>query len=211
MTKPIDILRQAPIVPLIQAETPEDAVKTSGALASGGLRVQEVVFRTEAALESLSQIARTQPDVLVGAGTVLSLKQAEDAFAAGARFLVSPGLNPDVVAFAQANALPIFPGIVSPTELQMAWNLGLRTVKFFPAGLSGGPRMLKALSSVFRDVEFMPTGGINAGNLKEYLAIPSVLACGGSWLTPKEAVQNQEYSIITGLARQALSIAEEIK
>jgi len=211
MTKPIDILRRAPIVPLIQAETPEDAVKTSGALASGGLRVQEVVFRTEAALESLSQIARTQPDVLVGAGTVLSLKQAEDAFAAGARFLVSPGLNPDVVAFAQANALPIFPGIVSPTELQMAWNLGLRTVKFFPAGLSGGPRMLKALSSVFRDVEFMPTGGINAGNLKEYLAIPSVLACGGSWLTPKEAVQNQEYSIITGLARQALSIAEEIK
>lgn len=204
----LKLLAEAPVVPLVQSDDPDEAISISRALLDGGMQVLEVVLRTDKAFECLQAISQEFPDVQVGAGTVLSPAHAEKAIQHGAKFIVSPGLHEDVVRVAKDNEIPILPGIATATELQQAWNMGLRAVKFFPASLSGGPKMLKALSSVFRDVSFMPTGGVNADNLTEYLAIPSVLACGGSWLTPKEAIQSGNFEVIENLARIALDIAK---
>jgi 2-dehydro-3-deoxyphosphogluconate aldolase/(4S)-4-hydroxy-2-oxoglutarate aldolase len=201
------ILAAAPVVPLVQADDPAIAVKTARALAAGGLTVVEVVFRTDRALDCLKAVADEVPELIAGAGTVLSAKQAEAAFAAGAQFIVSPGLDDDVVATAQDRGAPVYPGIVTPSELQHAYNLGLSVVKFFPASIAGGVPALKALSSVFRTMRFMPTGGVSPGNLAEFLAIPAVLACGGSWLTPADAIAADDYDKITTLAADALAIA----
>ena len=201
-------LSQAPAVPLVQSNDPEEAVAVSKALLGGGLQVLEVVLRTEAAFDCLNAITNAFPKALVGAGTVLSAKHAEQAIETGAKFIVSPGLNEGVVAMAKKHDLPILPGIATATELQTAWNMGLRTVKFFPASLAGGSKMLRALSSVFRDVRFMPTGGVNAENLMDYLGIPAVIACGGSWLTPMEAIQERDFQAIEDLSRQALNIVQ---
>ena len=203
----ISTLKSAPVVPLIQASDTGVALKTARALLEGGLKVHEVVLRTDEAFECLEAIAREIPDAIVGAGTVLSADQARRALDCGATFIVSPGLGEDVVKVANDAGVPVLPGIATATELQRAWNLGLRTVKFFPAGLAGGPKMLKALSSVFRDVAFMPTGGVNADTLADYLAVPAVLACGGSWLTPKEAIDAGDFEVVTTLATDALHIA----
>lgn len=202
-----DKLKNTPVVPLVQADDPEVALKTVTALQAGGLNIIEVVLRTDAALDCLEMISKEADDALVGAGTVLSLDQAESAVQRGAKFIVSPGLNEDVVRFCQSRELEVFPGTVTPGEVQRAWNLGLRTVKFFPAGLSGGAPMLKALSSVFRGMRFMPTGGVSAENLNEYLAIPSVVACGGSWLTPAKEIEAGNFEAVTQLAREAVEIA----
>lgn len=196
-------------MPLVQSNDRDEAVAIAQALLDGGMLVLEVVLRTDAAYECLQAITEAFPEVEVGAGTVLSGAQAEKAIAHGATFIVSPGLHESVVRVAQENGLPVLPGIATATELQQAWNMGLRSVKFFPAGLSGGPKMLKALSSVFRDVTFMPTGGVSADNLSEYIAVPAVLACGGSWLTPSDAINAGEFKTITRLAEQALSIATQ--
>lgn len=201
------ILNTAPVVPLVQADDPITAIAISEALLSGGLKVLEVVLRTDAAFECLAAISEKFPDVPVGAGTVLSAAHAEKAIRNGAKFIVSPGLDEGVVNTASSHQLPVLPGIATATECQRAWNMGLRTVKFFPAGLAGGPKMLKGLSSVYRDMKFMPTGGVNAITLSDYLAIPSVLACGGSWLTPKKAVEEGDFTALTDLAKQALDIA----
>lgn len=208
MTIDIDsILEGAPVVPLVQADDPAIAVKTARALAAGGLTVVEVVFRTDRALDCLKAVAEEVPEMIAGAGTVLSASQAEAAFAAGAQFIVSPGLDDDVVATAQDRGAPVYPGIVTPSELQHAYNLGLSVVKFFPASIAGGVPALKALSSVFRTMRFMPTGGVSPGNLAEFLAVPAVLACGGSWLTPADAIAADDYDKITTLAAEALAIA----
>ena len=129
----------------------------------------------------------------------------------GAKFIVLPGLYSPVIKVAQAASLPVFPGVATATEVQHAWNAGLRSLKFFPASLCGGTAMLKALGSVFRDISFVPTGGVSADNLADYLALPNVLACGGSWLTPKSAVEQGEYQKITQLAAEAVSIANEVR
>lgn len=200
-------LKNAPVVPLVQSDNPDEAIAISKALLEGGLEVLEVVLRTDAALECLKAVADAFPDANVGAGTVLSPAQAETAIAHGAKFLVSPGLHDGVVGVAQQNGLTILPGVATASELQQAWNLGLRTVKFFPASLAGGPKMLKALSAAFRDMQFMPTGGVSADNLPEYLAVPSVIACGGSWLTPADAIAAGNFDEITALAAQARAIA----
>jgi 2-dehydro-3-deoxyphosphogluconate aldolase/(4S)-4-hydroxy-2-oxoglutarate aldolase len=173
--------------------------------------VLEVVMRTDAALDCLRAIGREVPDAIVGAGTVLSAEHARSAAAAGACFIVSPGLHEDVVRAAQEAGLPAFPGTATATEVQRAWNLGLRAVKFFPAGQAGGIPMIKALASVFRDVRFMPTGGVSAANLADYLAVPAVIACGGSWLTPKEAIAAGDYRAVTVLAREAVAIANTVR
>ena len=212
MTHPIiELLEASPVVPLVQADDPAVAVETSRALHAGGLPVVEVVFRTDRALECLAAVASEVPDVVAGAGTVLSAEQAAAAFDAGAQFIVSPGLDDDVVAVAKERGAPVFPGIVTPSELQHAFNLGLDVVKFFPASIAGGVPALKALSSVFRTMRFMPTGGVSAGNLAEFLAVPAVLACGGSWLTPKDAVANGDYEAVTALAREAVGIAKNAR
>lgn len=205
--KMMQALKDAPVVPLIQSDDVDIAVKTTRALIEGGLTVIEVVLRTDAALDCLEAIAKEFPEAHVGAGTVLSADQTKEVIRRGAKFIVSPGLDEASVKVAHDAGLPILPGIATATELQQAWNLGLRTVKFFPASLAGGPKMLKALSSVFRDVQFMPTGGVNPATLKDYLSVPAVLACGGSWLTPKDAIAAGDYAAITQLAKDAIAIA----
>ena len=204
-------LEQTPVVPLVQADDPDVALKTVAALQAGGLNIIEVVLRTDAALDCLEAIAKGAPDAIVGAGTVLSVAQAEEAVRRGAKFIVSPGLNEDVVNFCQSRGLDAFPGTVTPSEVQRAWNLGLRTVKFFPAGLSGGVPMLNALASVFRDMRFMPTGGVSAGNLKEFLSVRSVVACGGSWLTPQKDIDAGNYEKVSELAREAVALARDVR
>jgi 2-dehydro-3-deoxyphosphogluconate aldolase/(4S)-4-hydroxy-2-oxoglutarate aldolase len=201
------VLESNPVVPLVQADDSSVATKTSRALAAGGLTVVEVVLRTDRALDCLRAVADEVPEVIAGAGTVLSAKQAEAAFDAGAQFIVSPGLDEGVVAVARERGAPVYPGIFTPGELQRAFNLGLETVKFFPASIAGGVPALKALSSVFRTMRFMPTGGVSADNLADYLAVPAVLACGGSWLTPASAIEAGDYDQVTTLAREALQIA----
>lgn len=205
------ILEAAPVVPLVQADDPAIAVKTSRALAAGGLTVVEVVFRTDRALECLKAVAAEVPEMIAGAGTVLNARQAEAAFDAGARFIVSPGLDDGVVAVAKERGAPVYPGIVTPGELQKAYNLGLSEVKFFPATIAGGIPAIKALSSVFRTMRFMPTGGVSPDNLEEFLRVPAVLACGGSWLTPADAIAADNYDRITTLAKEALQIAARAK
>lgn len=202
-----EVLENIPVVPLVKADDPKVAVAISRALAEGGLTVVEVVFRTDRALECLKAVADEVPDMIAGAGTVLSADQAEQALAHGAKFIVSPGLDDGVVSVAKAQGAPVFPGIATATELQKAYNLGLEVVKFFPASIAGGLPAIKALASVFRTMRFMPTGGVSASNLAEFLAVPAVLACGGSWLTPDDAVEAGEFQIITRLAEEAVQIA----
>ena len=209
--KLISTLQKSPIVPLVQSNDPEVALETARALMLGGINVIEVVLRTTEALASLEKIAKELPLVSVGAGTVLNANQAEKAIDHGAKFIVSPGLNENVVSVSVANNMPVLPGVATATELQKAWNMDLRTVKFFPAGLAGGPKMLKALSSVFKDMEFMPTGGVNEATLADYLSVPAVLACGGSWLTPNGAIASRDFETITTLAKEALSIAAKAR
>ena len=169
------------------------------------------MFRTDRALECLKAVADEVPEMIAGAGTVLSANQANAAVDAGAQFIVSPGLDDGVVAVAKERGVPVYPGIVSPSELQHAYNLGLDTVKFFPASIAGGVPAIKALASVFRTMRFMPTGGVSPGNLAEYLAVPAVLACGGSWLTPAAAIASGDYDQITKLAQEAVRIATQAR
>lgn len=205
------ILQATPVVPLVQAEDPDTAVRVSRALARGGLTVAEVVFRTDAALECLRAVAAEVPEMIAGAGTVLNAAQAEQAIAAGARFVVAPGLDDGTVRLCQSRSIPVYPGTMTPSEVMAAYNLGLREVKFFPGSLAGGVPMLKALGSVFRDVRFMPTGGVSPENLAEFLAVPCVLACGGSWLTPKQAIAAGNFDEITRLAEEAAAIAKQAR
>ncbi len=200
-------LESCPVVPLVQADDAGVAVNVSQALAAGGLTVAEVVLRTDRALDCLRAVADEVPDMIAGAGTVLTAGQAQQAIDHGAKFVVSPGLDDAVVATCQDAGIPVYPGVYTPGEIQHAYNLGLDVVKFFPASIAGGVTALKAFAGVFRTMRFMPTGGIAAGNLADYLAIPAVLACGGSWLTPAEAVAAGEFETITRLAEEALTIA----
>lgn len=201
-------LADAPVVPLVQSNLPDEAVAIAEALVAGGLTVVEVVMRTPRAAECLKAISESVPGAIPGAGTVLNPGQAETAMAAGARFVVSPGLDEGVVAATVDAGLPIFPGIATASELQRAFNLGLTTVKFFPASIAGGVPALKAFASVFGKMRFMPTGGVSAANLADYLAVPAVLACGGSWLTPADSIANGDYGQISVLAEEALAIAQ---
>ena len=207
MSQLLNSIRNNRIVPLVQSNDSTTALKISEALIKGGLNVLEVVLRTDKALDCLEAIAKEFPQAHVGAGTVLNADQSQEAIRRGAGFIVSPGLDLSSINVAHAAGIPILPGIATATELQKVFNLGLHTVKLFPASLVGGPKILKAFSSVFRDMQFMPTGGVNPDNLLEYLSIPSVLACGGSWLTPKDAVESKNYDTITRLAAEAIELS----
>jgi len=200
-------LNAAPVVPLVQADDPDVAIATTRALAAGGLTVIEVVLRTPAAMDCLQAICDLDDDLIVGAGTVLSGEQATAVLRRGARFIVSPGLDESIVAIAGENAVPVFPGVATASEIMKARNLGLDVVKFFPASIAGGIPALKAFGSVFGDMQFMPTGGVSAGNLSEFLALRSVIACGGSWLTPAGAIAEQNFGEVTRLAEEAVAIA----
>lgn len=207
----VSTLEHTPVMPLVIPEDPATAVSICRALCAGGLQTAEIVLRTDRALDAIRAVAQEVPEALTGAGTVLNAAQAEAAIAAGATFLVSPGLDEGVVAAARDHGVPILPGVYTPTELQQAFNLGLDIVKFFPASIAGGIPALQAFSNVFRSMRFMPTGGITLDNLADFLALPSVLACGGSWLTPASAVAAGDFAEITRLAREAADAGRRAK
>ena len=207
MSDLISRLVAAPIVPLVQADDADVAIATARALADGGLRVIEVVLRTPAALECLAAICELDDDLIVGAGTVLSAEQATAVLERGAKFIVSPGLDESIVGIARDNGVPVFPGVMTPSEVMRARNLELAVVKFYPASIAGGIPALKALANVFGDLQFMPTGGVSAANLADFLGLRNVLACGGSWLTPAASIAAGDYDAVTRLAREAVAIA----
>jgi len=206
-----ELLEHAPVVPVVVIDDVTKAAPVAQALVAGGLPVIEVTMRTAVAADAISAMCVEVPEAVVGAGTVLSAEQAHTIVGAGAKFIVSPGLHEDVVTAASELSVPVIPGIATATEAQRAWNLGLRILKFFPAGPAGGIGMIKALAAVFKDVKFMPTGGVSAKNLSDYLEVPAVLACGGSWLTPADVVKGGDFGRITELAAEAVAIAKGVK
>ncbi len=204
-------IAKAPVIPLISENDPELAVRTAQALRDGGLTVIEVVLRSDAALNCMEAIIDRVDGVIVGAGTVLTIAQAQSVEKSGAQFIVCPGLVDDIVHYCAAQAIPLLPGVMTAGEVQRAYAMGLRRVKFFPASLAGGVPMLKTFGAVFQEMTFMPTGGISADNLAQYCALPNVLACGGSWLTPPDFVAEGNFGAITQLATQAKQIACEAR
>lgn len=195
------------IVPVIVIDDPAAAVPLGRALGDGGLPCAEVTLRTPAAMESLRRMAGELPDMLVGAGTVLSRAQAAEARAAGARFVVAPGFNPAVVEYCQSVELPIFPGVCTPTEIEMALGTGLMVLKFFPAEPMGGLPYLKAIAAPYTTVSFMPTGGVGPSNLASYLGFPRVVACGGSWMAPNDWIADRQFDRVRETTRAAMAIA----
>ena len=200
-------LRAVRIVPVIVIDDPDDAVPLARALADGGLPCAEITFRTPRAAEALRRITAEAPDMFAGAGTVLTPEQAKLARDAGAQFMVAPGFNPRVVDYCLGNGIPVYPGICTPTELEAALEKGLNTVKFFPAEPSGGLAFLKAMAAPYGDVNFMPTGGVNANNVASYLAFKRVVACGGSWMAPNDWIAGKHFDRIREESRRATDIA----
>ena len=174
------------VVPVVVLEDAEDALPLAQALTEGGLPCAEVTFRTEAAEESIRRMREKYPDMLVGAGTVLTTEQVDRAVKAGAKFIVSPGFDPEIVDYCLGKEIPVFPGCTTPSELAQAVKRGMKVVKFFPAEQAGGVAMIKAMAAPYNTVKFMPTGGISAKNLKEYLEYDKILCCGGSWMVKGE-------------------------
>ena len=202
----LDELYHIGIVPVIKIENEKDAEPLADALQKGGLPVAEVTFRTGAAAAAIRAMTASFPDLLVGAGTVLTVEQAKTAVAAGARFIVSPGLNPEVVRWCTANGVPVVPGINNPTGIEQALALGLDTVKFFPAEASGGIAMIKAMSAPYGDVTFIPTGGVGPDNLRDYLAFSKVIACGGSWMVKSDMISAGDFAGIEKRVREAVDL-----
>ena len=195
------------VLPIATLDTPDQAAPLAGALLAGGLTVVEITFRSEATADSVRIIRERYPDMLVGAGTVLDVEQVGIARRAGSQFLLTPGFNPAVVGAALEAGLPIFPGINSPTGVEQAMGFGLETVKFFPAEAGGGIPFIKALSGPYADMQFVPTGGIGPGNLAAYLALPSVLACGGSWIADPALTRAGRFDEVARLAAEAVALA----
>lgn len=199
------IINEAGIVPVVKIDDAKNAVPLAKALAAGGLPVAEITFRTAAAEDSIKAIAAECPNVLLGAGTVVNVQQAERALKAGAKFIVTPGLSPAVVKYCVERKTPITPGIATPTEIQMALDHGIDVVKFFPADAFGGIKTLKAMSAPYANVKFIPTGGITAANLAEYILFPKVFACGGTWMVKDELIKTGQFAEITRLTSEAIN------
>lgn len=202
---------EAGIVPVVVLNNVEDAVPLAKALLNGGIDFMEITFRTECAAECISVISKEVPEVMVGAGTVLNVKQGKMAVESGARFIVSPGIDEETVRWALNNDIPVIPGAVTPTEIMKAVSLGLRTVKFFPADVYGGIKAIKALAAPFGQVKFLPTGGVSENNLAEFIGNKSVCAVGGSWVCKKDDVLNHDWDKITALASNAVKIIKETR
>ena len=195
------------VVPVVVLEDAKDAVPTARAMAAGGVDVMEITFRTAAAADSIKAVSAECPEVLVGAGTVVSLEQCKTAVACGAKFIVAPGFDEEVVRWCVENNIPVLPGCVTPTEIMAAMKLGLHVVKFFPAGVYGGLKAMKALSGPFGSVKFVPTGGVNSENIAEYVAAPFIQAVGGSWICPKADIAAGNFDKITALCKEARAAA----
>ena len=201
----IEKLSLAGIVPVIKVEDAADAVPLCKALSDGGLPVAEITFRSDAAEEAIKRVHAELPDVILGAGTVLTKDQVDRAVAAGATYIVSPGLNPEIVRYCQEKNVPIVPGTANPSDIEVALSLGLKTVKFFPAEPLGGLKLIKAMAAPYGGVTFLPTGGVNEQNLNEYLSFPKIVACGGSWMVPADAVAAKDWKRIEELTRSAVN------
>ena len=206
-----DRMRRTGIVPVVVLDDAKDAVPTAKALLAGGVDVMEITFRTAAAADSIKAVSESCPDMLVGAGTVVTLDQCKQALECGAQFIVSSGLAPEVVSWCVERNVPITPGCVTPTEIIAAMKLGLNVVKFFPAGVYGGLKAMKALAAPFGRIKFIPTGGVEAKNLKEYLEAPFVHAVGGSWLCPKKEIAAGNFDAVTALCCEASQIIKEVR
>lgn len=203
VTKQIEQLR---IVPVVAIESKDDANQLADALTAGGLPCAEITLRTEAGYEVIETLAK-RSGFLVGAGTVHSAEQAQRVVDLGAKFVVAPGFNPKTVAWCVENELPVFPGTSSPTDLEMALEFNLDVVKFFPAEAMGGVRTLKAFHGPYSDFRFMPTGGISPNNVRDYLDLPYVIACGGSWMVKSDLIASGQFDEITQITKQTMELA----
>ena len=204
MNEVLEKIQKIGIVPVVVLDDAKDAAPLAKALCEGGLPCAEVTFRTAAAEESIRIMAKEFPEMLVGAGTVLTTEQVDRAVNAGAKFIVSPGLNPTVVKYCVDKGIPVTPGTSNPSDVEMAISLGLDVVKFFPAEQAGGINMIKAMAAPYTQMKFMPTGGINAKNINSYLAFDKILACGGSWMVKKDLVAAGEFDKIRDLTKEAV-------
>lgn len=200
---PLPIMTGQSVIPVIVLDDAKDAVPLAKALVAGGLPAIEITLRTDAALESIRRVAAEVPEALVGAGTILNAAQFDEAVAAGSKFIVSPGLTPELVEAANGSPVPLLPGAVTSSEIMAALEDGYSLLKFFPAEQAGGAAYLKSLSSPFGAVRFCPTGGVSAKNAPDYLSLPNVLCVGGSWVAPKDAVSGGDWDRITALAKEA--------
>lgn len=199
------------VVPVVVLEDAKDAIPLAKALTEGGLPCAEVTFRTEAAEESIRLMSGEYPDMLVGAGTVLTTEQVDRAAAAGAKFIVSPGFDPEIVDYCLEKDIPVFPGCITPSEVAQAVKRGMRVLKFFPAEQAGGVAMIKAMAAPYTMVKFMPTGGISAKNLEEYLSCDKIICCGGSWMVKGDLIENGEFDKIRELAKEAVELVKNIR
>ena len=204
----LERMKRCGIVPVVVLENAEDAVDTARAMLRGGVDVMEITFRTAAAPESIRRVAREVPDMLVGAGTVVTLDQCMQAIACGAKFIVSPGFDEEVVAWCCENQIPVTPGCVTPTEIMAALKFDLKVLKFFPANVYGGLNALKSLAGPFGGVKFIPTGGVGPANLADFAASPTIHAVGGSWVCPKGDITAHNYEKIETLCREARQVIE---
>lgn len=211
MTEMLEQIQKHIIVPVVVLEDTKDAAPLAKALVEGGLPCAEVTFRTEAAEESIRIMSSEYPEMLVGAGTVLTTEQVDRAVAAGAKFIVSPGFDPEIVDYCIEKEIPIFPGCVSPSEVAQAAKRGLKVVKFFPAEQFGGVSTIKALAAPYTTMKFMPTGGINANNLESYLNCNKIVACGGSWMVKGDLIKAGEFDKIKDLTQEAVALAKSLR
>ena len=199
------------VVPVVVLNDAKDALPLAKALCEGGLPCAEVTFRTDAAEESIRQMTDAYPEMFVGAGTVLTIDQVDRAVAAGAQFIVSPGFDPEIVDYCISKEIPVFPGCVTPTEITQAVKRGLKVIKFFPAEQYGGVATIKALAAPFTTAMFMPTGGINAKNLPEYLSCNKILACGGSWMVKGDLIAEGAFDKICEMTKEAVELVTKIR
>ncbi|MDF4412558.1 bifunctional 4-hydroxy-2-oxoglutarate aldolase/2-dehydro-3-deoxy-phosphogluconate aldolase [Vibrio parahaemolyticus] len=202
-------LKALKVISVIAIDKAEDIIPLGKVLAENGLPAAEITFRSAAAAEAIRLLRETQPDMLIGAGTVLNREQAIAAKEAGATFIVSPGFNPNTVKACQEIGIDIVPGVNNPSTVEAALEMGLTTLKFFPAEASGGINMVKSLLAPYTDIELMPTGGINPANIKDYLAIPRVLACGGTWMVDKKLIEAGNWEELARLTREAVALVNE--
>lgn len=211
MNKILEQIQKTGIVPVVVIEDVKDAKPLAEALSGGGLCCAEVTFRTEAAKESISIMTKEFPQMLIGAGTVLTIGQVDHAVEAGAKFIVSPGINPKVVKYCVEKEIPIIPGICTPSEIEIALEYGIKVVKFFPANQAGGLKMIKAMAAPYAGIKFMPTGGIGPEDVKEYLAYERIVACGGSWMVRGDLIKSGSFDKINKLAKEAVALVKEAR
>ena len=199
------------VVPVVVLEDAKDAVPLAEALVKGGLPCAEVTFRTDAAEESIRLMCEKYPEMLVGAGTVLTTEQVDRAVAAGAKFIVSPGFDAEIVDYCLEKEIPVLPGCITPSEVAQAVKRGLKTVKFFPAEQAGGLPMIKAMAAPYTMLKFMPTGGISTKNLKDYLGFDKIICCGGSWMVKGDLIKNKEFDKIAEMTKEAVELAASVR